>query len=187
MLTEITQIAARVAIVTGAICAIAYGAVPQTARASEIRFNEISLFPPAASARVREGKIIVPDRNTTVSAYGGKMRLYDVHMARAIALSHQLYCAQPYSGGIEKVMSWNYRADNGKVNMGTFNLPCTQVEQAVRTYGLGRPVRTTILNYVNGSGSKPRREVVNLPTLDIRGDAETNRFLKFVQTIKPQR
>lgn len=84
-------------------------------------------------------------------------------------------------------MVWNYRADKGKIDIGTFNLSRTQVKQAVRIHGLGSPVPTTILNFVNGSSSNPRREVVNLRTLDISGNAETARFLKFVQTIKPHR
>jgi serine/threonine-protein kinase len=187
MLTKILQVLTGVALTTGALCAVTQSAIPQAAGATEIRFNEISLWPAAASARTRQGTMVVPDRNTTVPAYGGKMRLYDVHIARMIAMSHQFYCSQPYSGGIEKVMVWNYRANSGKLDMGTFNLRCTQVEQAVKTYGLGARVPITILNFVIGPHSAPSQEVVNLRTLDISGDAETARFLKFVQTIKPQR
>ncbi|NEQ18684.1 MAG: hypothetical protein F6K28_00780 [Microcoleus sp. SIO2G3] len=115
------------------------------------------------------------------------MRLYDVHIARMIAMSHQFCCFEPYGAGIEKVMTWEYWADNGKINMSTFNLPCTKVEQAVNTYGLGRTVPITIMNLVDLRQSAPRREVVNLRTLDISSDAETTNFLRFVQTIKPQR
>jgi hypothetical protein len=64
--------------------------------------------------------------------------------------------------------------------MGTFNLDCSLVEQAVSAYGLGKAVPMEILR-------DGRVKTINIPTLDIQGEAETADFLRFVQTLKPQR
>lgn len=182
MLKKFVQIVASTAMTVGALCATSSPTFAQTA-ASNIPVNTIRMESTLdASARVRIGYFEVPDRNTTVSAFGGRMRRYDVHIARMIALSHHLYCAQPYEGGREKAMSWEYRANNGKIEMGYFNMPCTQVEQVVRTYGLGKavPMKVQLTD-------ERTVKVFNVRLLDIQGDAETARFLKFVQTLKPER
>lgn len=108
------------------------------------------------------------------------MRRYDVHVARIIALSHHFFCSQPYSGRIEKVMEWEYRANNGRTKMGNFALRCLKVEQAVKTYGLGLAVPMKV--QLNSGATR----IFKIRPLDIQGDSETDRFLKFVQTIKPQ-
>jgi hypothetical protein len=170
---------------TIACITIAFGIAPlmpaiaQATSTTSIPINTIRLED-TLDASVKQGYFEVPDRNTTVSAFGGRMRRYDVHMARLIALSHQFFCAQPYSGGIEKVMEREYRANNGRTNMGNFALPCSQVEQTVKTYGLGKAVPMKV-QLPSGS-----TKVVNVRPLDIQGDSETDSFLKFVQTIKPR-
>lgn len=181
MLKQFAKTIVSLVATAGALCATSPSTFAQTATSSNIPINTIRLENTLdASARVRVGYLEVPDRNTTVSAFGGRMRRYDVHIARMIALSHRFYCAQPYQEGIEKVMTWEYRANNGRINMGVFNLPCTKVQQAVRTYGLGKAVPMK----VETDGAKG---VYNVSLLDIQGNAETERFLKFVQTITPER
>lgn len=170
----------NIAIATIVPSTIAQTTLAQTSASTDIRINSIRLEETLV-AEVMNGYLEVPDRNTTVSAYGGRMRLYDVHIARMIALSHYFYCQQPYVGGIEKVMQWEYRANNGSINMGTFSLRCTQVEQVVKSYGLGRAVAMQVR-----IGDESRK-AVSVPVLDIQGEEETNRFLNFVQTLKPQR
>ncbi|MBW4577813.1 MAG: hypothetical protein KME08_21495 [Aphanothece sp. CMT-3BRIN-NPC111] len=162
-------------------------ALASVAQAKNAKSNSTTTIPintirleDTLDASVRLGYFEVPDRNTTVSAFGGQMRRYDVHVARLIALSHHFFCTQPYSGEIEKVMEWEYRANNGRTNMGNFALGCLQVEQAVTTYGLGKVVPMKV-QLQNGS-----TKVFNVRPLDIQGDSETDSFLKFVQTIKPQ-
>lgn len=177
MLKKFAKTFASAAIASTAFCAIAQAASP-----ADIPINTIRLENTLdASAKVRLGYFEVPDRNTTVSAFGGEMRRYDVHMARMIALSHRFYCQQPYSAGIEKVVVWDYRANNGRIDMGTFNMPCTLVEQVVSAYGLGRTVPMEV-ELTDGSVG-----VFNVQTLNIEDGWETDDFLKFVQTIKPER
>ncbi|MFB2969917.1 hypothetical protein ACE1CD_13155 [Aerosakkonema sp. BLCC-F183] len=174
------SIIAEVAIAFAAPYTISKSVFAQTSANSDVRINSIKLEETLV-AEVMNGYLEVPDRNTNVSAYGGRMRLYDVHIARAIALSHHFYCNPPYIGGIEKLVQWEYRANNGRINMGTFNLRCTSVEQAIKTYGLGKSVPMEV------QLTDRAKKIVNVRVLDIQGDVETNNFLNFVQTIRPQR
>jgi serine/threonine-protein kinase len=182
MSSKISKITAALAIAIAMPWAISCSTVAQAASREDIQVNTIRLERASASSRVREGYFEVPNRNTTVSAFGGQMRLYDVHLARMIALSHHFYCTEPFANGVEKVVSWDYKADNGKTAMGIFNLRCSVVEQAVKTYGLGKVVPMQV--QLNG---QPKKVVANIPVLDIADGAETNRFLRFVQTIRPGR
>ncbi|MBD2179836.1 hypothetical protein H6S82_24145 [Planktothrix sp. FACHB-1355] len=79
------------------------------------------------------------------------------------------------------VKQWEYRANNGRINKGTLKLRCASVEQAVKTYGL---VKSVLMEVQLTDRSK---KIVNVRVLDIQGDVETNNFLNFVQTIRPQR
>lgn len=175
---RLTQLIATVSLISVTFLIANQRVIAQSAN-SDIRINSIKLEETLV-AEVMNGYLEVPNKNTTVSAYGGSMRLYDVHIARMIALSHHFYCKQPYIDNMEKLFAWQYRADNGKIDMGTFNLRCNQVEQAVKTYGLGKSV-PMVVQMTNGT-----KKTVNVPLLDIQGDAETQSFLAFVQTIKPQ-
>jgi len=182
MLKKLAKTIASLAIAAGAVSTIGQSAIAQATNPGDIAINTIRIESTLdASARVRQGYFEVPNRNTTVSAFGGRMRLYDAHMARMIALSHQFYCQQPYSAGIEKVMVWDYRANNGRINMGTFNMPCTLVEQTVSAYGLGRSVPMEV-ELPDGSIG-----VFKVRTLDIQDGRETRDFLRFVQSIRPER
>ncbi|HEY9852683.1 MAG TPA: hypothetical protein V6D28_24640 [Leptolyngbyaceae cyanobacterium] len=179
-LVQFVKLITTIAIATTTQYATNQLAFAQTAANSDIKINQIRLAETLV-ADVMNAYMEVPDRNTTVSAFGGRMRLYDVHVARMIALSHHFYCNQPKVGNIEKVMQWEYRANNGRINMGTFNFRCNQVELAVKTYGLGAKVPMKI-EMTDGS-----QKIVDVALLDIQGNEETNRFLNLVQTIKPQR
>lgn len=176
---KLTQLIAGVSLVSVTFLITNQRIIAQSAN-SEIRINSIKLEETLV-AEVMNGYLEVPNKSTTVSAYGGSMRLYDVHIARMIALSHHFYCKEPYVGNMEKLFAWQYRADNGKIDMGTFNLRCNQVERAVKTYGLGQAV-PMVVQMTDG-----KRKTVNISLLDIQGDTETQSFLSFVQTIKPQR
>lgn len=176
---RLTQLIATLSLVSISFFITNHRVIAQNAANSEIRINSIKLEETLV-AEVMNGYLEVPNKNTTVSAYGGSMRLYDAHIARMIALSHHFYCKQPYVGNMEKLFAWQYRADNGKIDMETFNLRCNQVEQAVKTYGLGKAV-SMVVQMTDGT-----KKTVNIPLLDIQGNAETQSFLSFVQTIKPQ-
>jgi hypothetical protein len=80
----------------------------------------------------------VPDADTTISAYGGKLRLYDVHIAKMIEVTHDS-CTR---GRYTRPHPWTYTADRGKAKMGSFIISCTLANDLVTAYGLGKPEAT---------------------------------------------
>ena len=152
------------------------GSLPHAALAgTEVPITRIDFAGAGGDFTHRTGLFVVPDRDTTVSAYGGSLRRYDVHIAKMIEVTASQWCnPRPNFEGVY----WNYEADNGNQFMGEFYISCTTAQQAVKTYGLGRPERTLI--YQRGEGP----QTVFIPVLDLNGP-KVPRFLKFVQTLKP--
>ena len=99
--------------------------------------------------------LVVPNSETTSSAYGGKLRLYDVHIAKMFEMSHY-YCRR--SDG-DKALLWRYSANNGKTSMGTFRITCRLANEIASAYGLGKT------EYTPTSG-----RAANVPTLNITGE-----------------
>lgn len=121
--------------------------------------------------------IKVPDHDTTVSAYGGKLRLYDVHLAKMFEVSHFL-CQRHRVPGYE----WLYAAGNGRLSMGQFQISCQQAQQIATRYGLGAPERTPIER--DTEGGPPEFDHYQIPILDITG-TKVNPWLEFVQNFRP--
>ncbi|XGV94253.1 MAG: hypothetical protein ACAF41_00010 (plasmid) [Leptolyngbya sp. BL-A-14] len=48
--------------------------------------------------------LTVPDNNTTRSAYGGRLRVYDVHIAKMFEVTYNLCQSGSIGGGT----SWSY-------------------------------------------------------------------------------
>jgi hypothetical protein len=155
----------------------------QIAQTSQTKANKTEVpitlisFMPARNGGEARGVFIVPDRDTTRSAYGGSLRRYDVHIAKMFEVAN-LYC-NPNNGNWESV-EWNYFAGDGNINMGKFVLDCNLVRQVIAANGLGKPERTTIYFY----GPSGRSSVENIPVLNLQGYKIPD-FLKFVQQIKP--
>lgn len=146
---------------------------------TSVPINMISLDAPNPHTRMRHGTLIVPNHDTTRSAYGGRLRYYDVHLAKMLEVSHQYYCDRPYEAGLERIMEWDYYAASGDVYMGTFYFPCTLVEQAVEKYGLGR-AEITELQLPSGD-----RVVTTVPVLGLHGP-KIDDFMSWVQMLRPE-
>lgn len=123
-------------------------------------------------------QLTVPNRDTTQSAYGGKLRLYDVHIAKMFETS-QFLCQQ-FRGvsGYE----WVYSAGNGSIRMGNFRIPCSLASEMASTYGLGKPERTSIAK--DTEGGPPESDVYSIPIFDITG-SKVQQWINFVQNFKP--
>lgn len=123
-------------------------------------------------------QLTVPDQDTTQPAYGGKLRLYDVHLAKMFETSH--FLCQQFRGvsGYE----WVYSAGNGSIRMGNFRISCSLANEMASTYGLGKPERTSIAK--DTEGGTPESDVYSIPILDIRG-SKIQRWINFVQNFKP--
>ena len=124
-------------------------------------------------------EILVPDRNTTASAYGGDLRLYDVHIAKMFEVTKYM-CDRSPRGEI----LWNYRAGGGSINMGTFRVTCTEANSIASIFGRGKPEITTIL--YRGEEGYRREETLDIPILNIVGD-KIPQWLDFVETFSPVR
>jgi len=85
-------------------------------------------------------QLTAPNRDTTQPAYGGKLRLYDVHLAKMFETSHFL-CQQ--SRGVSGY-EWVYSAGNGSIRMGNFRIPCSLANFMASTYGLVDTPRTEV-------------------------------------------
>lgn len=123
-------------------------------------------------------QLTAPNRDTTQPAYGGKLRLYDVHLAKMFEISHFLCQQSRGASGYE----WVYSAGNGSIRMGKFKISCSLASEMASTYGLGKLERTSIAR--DTEGGPPESDVYSIPILDITG-SKVQRWMNFVQNFKP--
>lgn len=123
-------------------------------------------------------QLTAPNRDTTQPAYGGRVRLYDVHVAKMFETSHFLCQKSRGISGYE----WVYSASNGSIRMGNFRIPCSLASEMASTYGLGKPERTSIAR--DTEGGPPESDVYSIPIFDIT-DSKVQRWMNFVQNFKP--
>jgi hypothetical protein len=107
------------------------------------------------------------------SAYGGRLRIYDIHVAKMVEVTHH-HCATSRF----KAAFWRYYA-NGEV-MGRFRVSCDVAKDLVKTHGLGKS-HPTLINLI-GTGSS----TIDIPTIDISGD-KAYTWMRFTQNFKPIR
>jgi hypothetical protein len=125
-------------------------------------------------------RLTVPDRDTTVSAYGGKLRMYDVHIAKMVEVTHH-FCRNNLVDP-EKPVRWSYAANDGKADMGNFTISCNLAQDLSSAYGLSRSESTDIQERYRSRGGKLYRE--NIATLNIRG-GKIESWQKFTADFKP--
>ncbi len=118
--------------------------------------------------------------NTTESAYGGRLRLYDVHIAKMVEVT-DYYCSKGQLNADRSVV-WNYYANSGDTNMGTFKLSCGLSRDLAIAYGIGR-LESTLMRetYRRRSGDL---ESVDIPSLNIKG-GKVDSWLRFAGNLKP--
>jgi len=124
--------------------------------------------------------LTVSETNTTKSAYGGQLRLYDVHIAKMFEVTYADCQEIPNAGG----RTWYYFAGNGKIDMGQFRINCQLASDIANTYGLGKPERTAI-EYSQEEAGRPISRTRSIPILDITGN-KIQRWTNFVQGFRPQ-
>ncbi|MCT7953095.1 hypothetical protein NG798_25180 [Ancylothrix sp. C2] len=132
-------------------------------------------------------KLIVPDTNTTVNAYGNNSRLrrYDVHLAKMFEIT-MWECSKLRSQNQATAYArWEYKAGNGSIDMGIFEISCPLALDIRRAYGLGQPERTVISNYSIRT-LQWSSESADIPRLQITG-GKIDRWLDFVEGFKPIR
>jgi len=124
--------------------------------------------------------LTVSETDTTKSAYGGQLRLYDVHIAKMFEVTYSDCQEIPGAGG----RTWYYRAGNGRIDMGTFRITCQLAGDIANTYGLGKPERSAI-EYSQEEAGPPISRTRSIPILDITGN-KVQRWMNFVQGFRPR-
>ena len=126
-------------------------------------------------------ELTVPDTQTTQSAYGGKLRRYDVHIAKMFEVTYR-DCLK--FGGDAGGREWLYYAGNGSIDMGYFFISCQLANDIVSAYGLGTPQNTSII-YGQEEAGPPITRNVSIPTLNLVGQKQ-DRWINFTKNFKPK-
>lgn len=123
--------------------------------------------------------LTVPDTQTTKSAYGGKLRIYDLHIAKMFEVTY-LDCLEfP-----DSIREWSYYAGNGNIYMGDFSISCRLVNDIVAAYGLG-PSQNTPIIYGQEESGPPITRNIDVPTLNLIGQKQ-DRWINFTKNFKPR-
>ena len=142
--------------------------------------SQNTAVPMTLSAAEEMMAITIPNQNTTQSAYGGRLRLYDVHIAKMFEVTH--FLCKEYPGLSEQ--TWSYRAGGGSIAMGHFKISCNLASDMALAYGLGKSERTAIQRSMEEGGR--RTDVYQVPILNITG-GKVSRWLSFTQGFRPIR
>ena len=141
---------------------------------TEVPITSIRFVNPQKAGAAR-AIIIVPEQDTTRRAYGGRLTMYDVHLAKMFEVANG-YCRDGWNS-----VEWHYFAGNGKINMGKFFMDCKLVKDITFAYGTGTPEKTVI---TYGYGAAADKKVVHLPVLNLSGD-KIPKFQNFLKRFKP--
>lgn len=180
----------KILLMGGLSAAIACGTILQRSVATEARsispdrptLSQIASNDTALPMTIRMSEevpsITVPDRNTTASAYGGRLRRYDVHIAKMFEVTHFMCRNHGWRGS----WLWVYRAGGGNINMGRFEVSCRLANDFAVAYGLGAPERTTI--YYSGEEGARSTRTYDIPIFNITG-GKVSRWMDFTQNFQP--
>jgi hypothetical protein len=125
-------------------------------------------------------QMVVPDTDTTQSAYGGRLRVYDVHIAKMFEVTNA-WCQ---SGTVGGSITWTYWAGSGSIDMGQFSVSCQLAADVAIAYGLGDDEQT-VVRRSGGEGYAGRTETWNIPILNITG-GKVERWMSFVEQFQPR-
>ncbi|MDX2231322.1 MAG: hypothetical protein NW220_16920 [Leptolyngbyaceae cyanobacterium bins.349] len=142
-------------------------------------FAQNTALPMRISTAEETYNLTVPDTNTTRSAYGGKLRIYDVHIAKMFEVTHHM-CQM---GRISGETTWSYMADNGAANMGRFRISCRLASEIAASYGLGKMESTTIF-FSGEEGQNSSSRTGGIPILNLTG-AKVDRWMGFTRNFRP--
>lgn len=115
-----------------------------------------------------------PISDTTESFNGGTLRVYDVHIAKMVEITHH-QCNNTRSR--KKDYTWDYSANNKK--MGQFRISCDLANDLAIAYGMGKPEMTAI--FMAEAEEPSTRRIL---TLNITG-GKVKTWMQFTQNFKP--
>jgi hypothetical protein len=116
-----------------------------------------------------------PVADTTESFNGGMLRVYDVHIAKMVEITH--YKCNNTRSRVDRV--WFYYANDTR--MGKFRISCDLANDLAIAYGMSKAEPTAIfMAEIEEPSTTP------IPTLNITGD-KVKTWMKFTQNFKPIR
>ena len=130
--------------------------------------------------------LIVPDRDVSQIAFGGKLRRRDVHTAKMFEVTQHFCKTEPKRSSS---YDWIYQknGDNTRLpgtSRGTFRISCDLANNIAIAYGAGKPESTTI-GFCRGGGACPTK-TYSIPILNITG-GKVDTWLGFMSNFKPIR
>lgn len=128
-------------------------------------------------------EIIVSDTDVNAPIQEGSlMQKRDIHIAKIFEVM-LLQCGERTTPPSFSV-TWRYKADQGKLDLGGYIISCETVNNAKEIYGLGLP-EATLITRMRASGQLPVNQIVNIPTLKFDTSAKINRWLSFTNQFEP--
>ncbi|MBW4528732.1 MAG: hypothetical protein KME18_26805 [Phormidium tanganyikae FI6-MK23] len=129
--------------------------------------------------------LIVPDRDVSQSAYGGKLRRRDVHVAKMFEVTQHFCKTEPSRA---RSYDWIYEKNGGSTSLpdtrrGIFRISCGLANDIAIAYGAGKPESTTI-DY--DRRLTPRFRTYSIPILNITG-GKVDTWLRFMSSFKSGR
>ncbi len=116
-----------------------------------------------------------PNSDTTKAFDGGRLRIYDVHIAKMVEITHY-QCNNTRSS---QDRTWFYSAND--TNMGRFQISCKLAQDLATAYGMGRGEPTAIF-----MAEIEEPSTIRIPTLNIKGE-KVEAWMRFTQNFKPVR
>ena len=149
-------------------------AIPTIAQA-QVQIDRV-LFPtPGSTGRYLIANLEVPNQDTNLPAFGGRLRIYDVHIAKMFEVTYH-ECRTTQDRQWREIVWRYYRGGRGQ---GAYTISCDRANQVVREYGLMDRTETTPVTYYRA------RTSVEMPSLDITGDKVTS-WLELVRNFRPE-
>jgi hypothetical protein len=128
-------------------------------------------------------ELIVSDTNVNAPIQEGSlMQKRDIHIAKIFEVM-LLQCGERTTPPSFSV-TWRYKADQGKRDLGGYIISCQTVNDAKEIYGLGLP-EATLITRMRESGQLPVNQIVNIPTLQFDTSTKINRWLSFTNQFEP--
>jgi hypothetical protein len=130
--------------------------------------------------------LTVPDEDVSASAYGGKLRRRDVHVAKMFEVTQHFCQTEPSRAS---TYIWIYRKNGGNARLpgtdrGTFEISCNLANDIALAYGAGEPESTTVGFCRGGGACSP--QTYSIPILNITG-GKVDTWLRFMSNFKPVR
>lgn len=129
--------------------------------------------------------LTVPDTDISRSAYGGKLKRRDVHIAKMFEVTQHFCKTEPKRA---PAYEWIYQNNGGKASpsvrgFGVFRISCNLAQDIAIAYGAGKPESTTI-DY--DRRLTPRFRTYSIPILNITG-GKVDAWMRFTSNLKQSR